>query len=1054
MKHTLMLLGAVATSALMAAEITWSEPDAAGVTIGTVTLTEEEATQPNVRLRFPFDVIGAADAEPALLMTLHGQSYKYTGKGSGNEATPDADGRYTELGRAWINDRGMNVRFTHKDSRGTYDGVYSYKGLSSTLPAEGKTGRLLVTMTRQPNADGYWETTVSWSGKYMKFGAYEPKIVSAHLIGKDRTFTFRLHHPNVSGWDIRPAKINETYWRGTSGKWTEVMPDFGDGDDVVLRNEGTDPITVTLDRPVIVSTLRIQGNWNIVGRPVTVNDDGTDTRADNRLLADTVTVATNSQLAWNGTVQSDMTFEKGALLATSTDIADILSVDGSVSGYIRANIPYSVPPTNAFPILKIDKSQPNLTINCRGIVAEYEGGYYWRPGERPAACATLTGGDAPIWLSKLHWTDEDGKSIDFAAWKEANTPAARRIRLTVSGKAELKNDAGQLSFGHLTVAPADSTPAELTLTGSALTAPSDPGVYPLTVEPGVTLNATQATLSAAALTGPDVTSCVDGRVCFSIKEDRSVTSLLTGSGSVQIRAYNHKEDAAPYSVTLSGNGWGTDEADVPAPSLELSGPNLQLYTEQGSIGPIRSDLILNNPGSSSAPSLAFGGVSGEHGLDLTGHTLTLAAGTFIRGDSKNAYIKNGTIRVLATDDIPVTLGIGGKYGGFTVSAPIKGRGILKLLQEDPIPTDSFVKGLAGFISGTVSDLSETEPLAVLVDHDETATRDSVRLAGDNTFTGGLTVAAKAKLSVTAPWGAGRGDIRVGKEALLVVGKTTDRGANPVPKKLWELFGTMNIAAGRLLTPVGEVHGVLHFEDGAGLNLTDPDGYTPPADGTVTCAGTLLVRATKQQVTDGLVFLTDTDIAPEKVRVVAADGTPLAATAVQTDAGLQLVAADLPPPPAEPDILLPDGTVPTAAVADAMKAAAAKLPNAAALTKITLAYGTVKGEPLTAKQAENALAVFGESILTAATDGTEATLTVAYEFGITAMTFDPDGQTLSLTVEVTDGTQPAALAPGAQLRLHGEAGILQTLPAMPSGKAVFTVPLGSSGTSFRAEAFKE
>ncbi|MGN0890079.1 MAG: hypothetical protein ACI4W7_00340, partial [Candidatus Spyradenecus sp.] len=275
---------------------------------------------------------------------------------------------------------------------------------------------------------------------------------------------------------------------------------------------------------------------------------------------------------------------------------------------------------------------------------------------------------------------------------------------------------------------------------------------------------------------------------------------------------------------------------------------------------------------------------------------------------------------------------------------------------------------------------------------------TLRFAGDcSAYAGAVTVATTSGNKHSVCFGASvarkDGTIQVGSDARVQI-------ANG---KTWTAISGTEVSG--TIGGTGTVSGTLTFNSGATL---DASAGTLTA-GTVAVADGATVTVTlPEDAAAGKTVLTCTSPATVAEKLIGApEGLKFAANKADTAVVLAIVI----PPVAEVELSESSQAVLLA------KAEAAGLPSVTAVTGST----TVEGRPttLTAAQIDAALAVFGDSIVTA--DGTYKTLKVDYNFGIVSITpsYDATGAvtmfTVTVAVKTSDGNA-VTLAEGATIEL--------------------------------------
>ena len=279
---------------------------------------------------------------------------------------------------------------------------------------------------------------------------------------------------------------------------------------------------------------------------------------------------------------------------------------------------------------------------------------------------------------------------------------------------------------------------------------------------------------------------------------------------------------------------------------------------------------------------------------------------------------------------------------------------------------------------------------------------TLRFAGDcSAYAGAVTVAMTSGNKHSVCFGASvarkDGTIQVGSDARVQI-------ANG---KTWTAISGTEVSG--TIGGTGTVSGTLTFNSGAALDAT-AGALTA---GTVSIADGATVTVTlPEDAAAGKTVLTCTSPATVAEKLIGApEGLKFAAN----EAGTAVVLAIAIPAVSEGES--------STALSEASQAVLVAKAEEAGLTKVTAVTGktTVNGAEttLTAAQIDAALAVFGDSIVTA--DGTNKTLKVDYNFGIVAITpsYDSTGAvtmfTVTVAVKTSDGNA-ATLAEGATIEL--------------------------------------
>ncbi len=298
-------------------------------------------------------------------------------------------------------------------------------------------------------------------------------------------------------------------------------------------------------------------------------------------------------------------------------------------------------------------------------------------------------------------------------------------------------------------------------------------------------------------------------------------------------------------------------------------------------------------------------------------------------------------------------------------------------------------GLAVFEQGQSNPYTIT---GVLSDDGEGALRvrfadanSTITVSGTNTYTGGTEIASAVTARNAEAFGSGPLAIASGKTLTVASGTTLNvRGA---------------------LSGAGTVSGALCLAEGASLDAAA--GMLTVGSVTVAEGATIPV-ALPADVASGTRLLAWTE-GPAATAFVAEGLKPTARLAARAD-GLYYEEVAF-------------GAVGSdAAAIDALSLEAQRIlaETAFAADAVTVAAvsGTTAGRPLTAAEIDGALVCF-EGALTAVTEDGSATLTVAYDFGIAAMSYDPAADVLSVTARVQgpEGAAGVTFAPGVTLEVY-------------------------------------
>lgn len=236
-----------------------------------------------------------------------------------------------------------------------------------------------------------------------------------------------------------------------------------------------------------------------------------------------------------------------------------------------------------------------------------------------------------------------------------------------------------------------------------------------------------------------------------------------------------------------------------------------------------------------------------------------------------------------------------------------------------------------------------------------------------------------------------------------------RGSNNNPT---DLIGTVTVAEGTALSGTGTIQGTVTLEAGATLDatagvLTVGTLALPEGEGVVT----LKAAADAAKGAEVLRFSTPVDVKTFNEDAFTVQGTTLGVVPSSNGSALILTFVAT-----FPDTVGADNGELTDAAAVALLAAAERL----GVTEVSAITGRTYGSDLTATALSGALECFvGEGLVSKGEATAEGTpLTVAYDFGIAAITHNPDGS-FTVTVRVQDaaGGDTVAFAEGTTVELY-------------------------------------
>ena len=499
-------------------------------------------------------------------------------------------------------------------------------------------------------------------------------------------------------------------------------------------------------------------------------------------------------------------------------------------------------------------------------------------------------------------------------------------------------------------------PSEQTLTlGGAKLSPTA-----LTVEEGATLSAASGTLALPS------GATINGTLAYNVASGSTALPALAGAGTLV------KTGAGAF--TVGGALAVGPTVEIPQGSVTVTAVN-KAYSGR---------LVLG--GGTDSATLLFSGpdvsLSFPDGIVLRNRAVvSLDTGRAWNGGSK---IRGGTIRVEAAGGA-VTFR-GSRYGdGADIQMPIEGVGTIRLTQAHG--------GNQWRISGSVRDGSEGA-IGIEVAKNGTSVAN-VLLTGDNGFSGGLLLREGTKLTLGHANAAGTGDVTVESGATLTVasGKTLNLhakigGVGTVSGAVQLLSGASLDASLATAEACLTVNGTLSVAEGATIPVTLPAGVA---------SGTKLVAWTTGPASATFVAAEETPLAPTARLVAKADGLHYEEMSLGTAGS--------------------DGADVATLSAGAQRAltAAAFAAGAASVTEVT---GTTAKRALTAAEIDAALTCFVLTPAVSVGEGGVATMTVAYDFGIAAMAYDPatGGLTVTARVQGAEGAA-AAFAEGVRVELY-------------------------------------
>lgn len=583
-----------------------------------------------------------------------------------------------------------------------------------------------------------------------------------------------------------------------------------------------------------------------------------------------------------------------------------------------------------------------------------------------------------------------------AAWQDASeTPIAVAPKqwellpaTDVRAEVTAMADATLMLEAARTVSAFTVKPSEQTLTlGGAKLSPAA-----LTVEEGATLSAATGTLALPS------GATIGGTLTYDVASGSTALPALAGAGTLV------KTGAGAF--TVGGALAVGPTVEIPQGSVTVTAVN-KAYSGR---------LVLG--GGTDSATLLFSGpdvsLSFPDGIVLRNRAVvSLDTG---RAWSSGSKIRGGTIRVEAAGGA-VTFR-GSRYGnGADIQMPIEGVGTIRLTQAHG--------SNQWRISGSVRDGSEGA-IGIEVAKNGTSVAN-VLLTGDNGFSGGLLLREGTKLTLGHANAAGTGDVTVESDATLTV---TDGTA-------------LNLH--RRVGGAGTVSGAVNLLPGASLDASAATAEARLTVGTLTVAeGAAIPVTLPEGVTSGTMLLA-WGAAPASADFVAAEETPLAPTAalVSQDDGLyyrEMAFGTAGSDGADVATLSEDARRQLAAVAFAA--------GAASVTTVT---GATASRPLTAAEIDAALTCFRLTPAVSVGEGGAATVTVAYDFGIATMAYDPatEGLTVAARVQGVEGAA-ATFAEGVRVELYAADDPTAALAVGEAAAGAAEVPLTVAPATARAK----
>ena len=349
---------------------------------------------------------------------------------------------------------------------------------------------------------------------------------------------------------------------------------------------------------------------------------------------------------------------------------------------------------------------------------------------------------------------------------------------------------------------------------------------------------------------------------------------------------------------------------------------------------------------------------------------------------------------------------------------ISGKGLLTFEKGD---------GNAYIVDSAISDADQ--PLSIrFADANSTIT-----VSGTSTYTGGTEIASVVTASNTEAFG--KGSLKVATDATLTIAANTTLN----------VYGALS-GLGTITGPIVEEAATacaLHLAEGASLDASEATAEAClTLNGTLTAAGAIAVTL-PQDVTSTRRLLAWAS-APKGVTFEVAETTPTAPTArlVAKADGLYYEFLTL----AEGAQATFEGLSETA---QRQLVAAAFTAGAASVAEIS---GSTAKRPLTTAEIDAALLCFG-GVLTTTVSESAATLTVAYDFGITDMAYDREAGVLTVTAKVqgAEGAQTATFVAGSTVELLAEDEVVAIVAIGETETSEIQLPVSKEATATLLEA---
>ena len=825
-------------------------------------------------------------------------------------------------------------------------------------------------------------------------------------------------YPYVSakGTASRTVSAATATWEDETNKpWSQVMPDTATaaqaapnaGTNVVLSASADTAITLNGTSAVTYESMTVEGTG-------AVTLSATETSAT--MLASDLTVSTNLTVPAHRFTAGTVTVDEGKTLTFDCSGLDGLKGTYVLTGYVEPEVAERILVANTeiagspFTYEKAQDSAGSVILRATSVkplTATVSADCAWSAIEW-----TWEGNTTPTVLGNVTSVSDITLTLENGAVISPASAFAISGTLTMSGSGLLDLPTGSTV---MTTAIGDGTTLQLhqaqanvvtTRSGTAGTFKFVGGTNdsPLLIEttafPGAIAVAANSYIKIAH-TGGNVKYVVSG-------EGENSVAWISGSAAWGTAPNGTKFTNVKLAIT-GGNSFWMRAGSTENVWLDITQNNSVTLEDNAVTGATVTDRLVVRNLTGSGTIQKGNGVTGERYVCL--HNPDEAAATFTRSGTINVPLMfTGAWSIdanLPANYPAITVGDGtlvssltlsgqnGDYTGKTIT--IAQNATLVSSSRDGDINVPFGKGANAKIvnNGTLRVAASNGQIPPVSGTGNVEIAASCRLAGALTTTGTLTVPADYTLTL------GKTDTFDGTPAIdgpsvVCAGEITS--------------GTVTITSGKTLSGTGTIGSALTFANNAVLDVTNG---ALTATGTVTIAesGTVTVTGATASTTTILTcpspetLLAQLTGAPEGYLFAANAETPAVVLVAKP-------AIEIPQVPGE------SGS--NVELSDNSKSVLQAVAAANSLTSVSKVSGstTVNGTPttLTAEAIDNALAVFGESVVTV--EGTE--LKVDYNFGIVSV--EPSylqGNLSMLTVKVkvttADGTL-ATLADGATLEL--------------------------------------